>query len=145
MVAESGVISYPTPLYQNAPIQSDFYLPQRFVIEHIALGLTTTVTTQDPHDYVIGQLIRLIIPCNFGSYQLNNVKGYVLSIPASDQVVVDIDSSTNVDPFLPSATVTTAYPQILAIGDINSGVVNSSGRQNNQTFIDGSFINVSPQ
>lgn len=145
MTSERGVLTYPIPLYQNVAIQSDFYIPQRFVIDDITLGQTTLVTTTTDHDYVVGQQIRLLIPSNFGSYQLNEVKGYVISIPADDEVVIDIDSSRNVDPFIPSATATTSSPQILAIGDVNSGVVNSSGRTSNGTFIPGSFINVSPQ
>jgi|SRR6188508_892265 len=143
MTALPGVISFPIPLYQNVEIHTEYYQPRRFVIEDIDLGLTTLVTTTEDHDYVIGQLIRLIIPAQFGSYQLNEVEGYVISIPNLDEVEVDIDSLRNVDPFI-SATVTTAAPQILAIGDINTGAINSNGRRDNITYIPGSFINISP-
>jgi len=136
------VISYPIPIYSNLPIQSDFYKPKRFVIENIGLGMTTTITTTENHDYVVGQLCRLIIPPTFGSRQLNGRQGYVISIPADDQVVLDIDSAQNVDPFIASSATTKA--QILAIGDGNSGIINSEGRVNNVTFIPGSFINISP-
>lgn len=145
MVSEVGTISYPTPLYQTVPIQEQFYVPQRYVIDDITLGQTTTVITDGNHDYVVGQQVRFLIPANFGSYQLNEVKGYVIAVPSPDQLEIDIDSSRNVDPFLTAATVTTASPQIIAIGDINSGVVNANGRRDNITFIPGSFINVSPQ
>lgn len=144
MTALPGVISYPIPLYQNAPIHAEYYQPRRFVIDDITLGLTTLVTTTVNHDYVIGQLVRLIIPAQFGSYQLNEVEGYVVSIPSANQVEINIDSFRNVDPFI-SATVTTAAPQILAIGDINTGPINSNGRRDNITYIPGSFINISPQ
>ena len=109
MTALPGVISYPIPIYQNVEIHEEYYQPKRFVIEDIDLGETTLVTTTLDHDYVIGQLIRLIIPAQFGSYQLNESRGFVISIPNSDEVEVDIDSSLNVDPFI-SATVTTASP-----------------------------------
>lgn len=142
MSVATGVISYPIPAFQNLPIESDFYLPSRFVISNITLGLTTTVTTSLSHDYVIGQQIRLIIPPSFGSYQLNEVQGYVLSIPAVNQVVVSIDSLRNVDAYIASSAATPA--QILAIGDLNYGAINSSGRVSNITYIPGSFINVSP-
>lgn len=144
MTILSGVISYPIPLYQNVPIEPQFYQPRRFVISNISLGSTTTVTTTTNHDYVIGQEIRLIIPAQFGCFQLNEVLGYVLSIPTSDSVVVSINSSRNVDPFI-STTATTASPQILAIGDINQGAINASGRVNTGTFIPGSFQDISPQ
>ena len=144
-MSERGVVTFPIPLYQNVEIREEYYIPQRYVIDDITLGQTTTVITDGNHDYVVGQQIRFLIPANFGSYQLNNVKGIVISVPSLDQLVIDVDSSRNVDPFLTSATVTTASPQIIAIGDVNSGVINRYGRTQNGTFIPGSFINISPQ
>lgn len=132
----------PVPAYSNVPIQPDNYAPRRFVISAITLGQTTTVTTTEDLNYVVGQLVRLIIPPSFGCRQLNEVTGYVLSIPDVDQVVISIDSSRNVDPYIASSATTQA--QILAIGDINSGNINSSGRVNLNVDIPGSFINVSP-
>lgn len=138
-----SVISYPTPLYQNWPIQSDFYKPSRFVISGVTLGQTTTVTTSVDHNYVIGQQVRLLIPAKFGCSQLNEAFGYILSIPSSTQVEIDIYSSGG-NAFT-SGTATTASPQILAIGDINVGATNSSGRTDLSTFVPGSFQNISPQ
>lgn len=137
------VISYPIPPYSNVPIEPQFYQPRRFVISAIALsGSTITITTTEDHDYVIGQLVRLIIPPPFGSRQLNGQEAYVIAIPAADQVTLDI-SSYGVDPFINSAFPTKA--QILAIGDIANGQQNTNGRTNNLTYIPGSFINISPQ
>lgn len=137
------VISYPVPAYANLPINPDNYQPRRFEIEAIDLGFTTLITTTVDHDYVIGQLCRLIIPSEFGSRQLNERQGFVISIPALDQVILDINSSQNVDVFINSSANT--RPQILAIGDTNSGQINTQGRRNNLTYIPGSFINISPQ
>lgn len=137
-----SVISYPIPLYQNLPIEPGYYQPRRYVIEDIDLGLNTTVITTTDHDYVVGQTVRLIIPSSFGCYQLNEKQGVVFSIPTSDSVVISIDSLRNVDPFVVSSDSTPA--QILAIGDVNSGAINPHGRERNQTYIDGSFINISP-
>lgn len=213
------VISFPIPPYANVPIEPQFYQPSRFVISAISLGPTTTITTSVNHNYVIGQLVRLLIPQAYGSFQLNEVKAYVISIPTTTQVVLDFDSR-NTNPFITTpytATITnatqanpcvltannffsvggfltitgvtgmtelngknrqiqnispttitlnldstgftayisggiatlqvpqTAQPQILAIGDINSGAINASGRTANGTFPPGSFINISPQ
>jgi len=147
-------MAFPYPIvgpiapYTNVPIHANYYLPQRFFISAVTLGYTTTVTTTVDHDYVIGQLIRLIIPPTFGCRQLNEQQGYVLSIPAANQVVVNINSSVNVDAFTSSAATT--QPQILAIGDINSGYTSSTGinipttNGNTNINIPGSFINVSP-
>src|SRR5882672_10075773 len=148
MVVLSGVISYPIPAYQNLPIHTEDYKPRQFFISDIALGITTTVTTTLNMDYVIGQLVKLIIPAQFGSYQLNNQTGFVISIPSTNQVEIAIDSTVNVNsyiaysyPSLPPQAQT--FPQILAIGDIANGVTNSTGRMNTGTFIPGSFINIS--
>ncbi len=216
----TGVISYPIPAYSNPPIQPQFFQPRVFNISAITRGQSTTVTTTLPHNYVIGQLIRLLIPSLFGSYRLNEVQGYVTSIPTSSSVVVEINS-VYVDAFIAtpytsiitnitiidansvavtsnnsflignrlqitavlgmtqinnqvgsvlSATPTSfvlsiptsgfsAYvsggiatlfnvpqtpAQILAIGDVNTGQINSSGPLNTTTYIPGSFINISP-
>ncbi len=142
MPSVGTVISYPIPPYQNFPIQAQFYQPSRFVISNVTLGVTTVVDTTVDHNYVIGQEVRLIIPPTFGCRQLNETKGYVLTIPSSTQVNVDIDSSQNVDPYVASSASTPA--QILGIGDINSGQINNNGINSNLTYVPGSFINISP-
>ena len=135
---------YPGPVapYNNVPINSQWYNPSRFVISAISLGQTTTITTTANMNYVIGQEIRLIIPPSYGCRQLNEQTGFVLSLPAVNQVTVSINSSKNVDPFISSSATTKA--QILAVGDINSGDVNSNGRINQITYIPSSFIDISP-
>lgn len=141
MTSLRGVISYPIPAYSNLPIEPQFYKPRRFVISNITLGQSTIITTTENMDYVVAQQVRLLVPSSFGSYQLNEKTGYVLSIIAPNQVEVDINSLRNVDPFISSTAAT--KPEIIAIGDINSGVTNL-GRTNNTTYIPGSFINISP-
>ena len=136
-----AVISYPIPPYQNLPIEPQDYQPSRFVISDVTLGVTTTVTTTLDNNYVVGQLVRLIIPETFGCRQLNESQGYVLSIPAADEVVVSIDSSQGVDPYVASTATTPA--QILAIGDVNTGIISSTGPNIPTTNIPGSFINIS--
>lgn len=136
-----SVISYPIPLYANVPIEQQFYNPSRFDISAITLGKTTTVTATVSMNYVIGQLTRLIIPPNAGCRQLNNQEAYVISLPSSTQVELQLDSSRGVNPFILPATST--QPQILCVGDINMGIISSTGRVIPTTNIPGSFINVS--
>lgn len=133
----------PIAYLNNFPIHEEYYEPRMFFIEDITLGQTTTVTTTEDHDYVIAQQCRLIIPQANGCRQLNERQGTVIQIPAPNQVVLNIDSSKNVDQFQTSTAPT--QPQILPIGDYNEGAINSQGRINNITFIPGSFINVSPR
>lgn len=136
------VISYPIPPYQNVPIHTEYYKPKKFFISDITLGVQTLIETSIDMDYEIGQQIRLIIPPEFGCRQLNQAFGYVIEIPSSNEVLVDIDSSQNVDPYIAASATTSA--QILAIGDINSGATNAQGAINQITYIPGSFINISP-
>lgn len=126
----------------NPPINPQYYQPRSYEIQSISLGPTTTITTTQDHDYVVGQIVRLLISVIYGSFQLNEQEGIVISIPASDQVVVNIDS-TNSNAFVANANSGTTQPQIVAIGDVNSGQINS-GRSNNLTYILGSFIDISP-
>lgn len=118
------------------------------MISAITLGQTTTITTTAAMDYVIGQLVRLIIPPSYGTRQLNEQQGYVIAIPSATQVTLDI-VSLGMDPFINSSATTKA--QILAIGDINTGYVSTTGRSrptidgDTQINIPGSFINISPQ
>lgn len=132
----------PFPAYANPPIEPQFYKPRNYVIESIALGKFTTVTTSVDNDYVVGQQIRFVIPEQYGTRQLNQVTGYIISIITSDEFVVDIDSS-QMDAFI-SATAL-QQPQVVAIGDINTGQINSNGRNSTLNYIPGSFQNISPQ
>jgi hypothetical protein len=131
----------PTPAYTNPPIQPLNYKPRRFVISAISLGVQTLVTTDLPMNYVIGQLVRLLIPNGYGSLQLNNVDGYVIGIPAANQVLLDINSSQNVNQFVNIDG--TQQPQIIPVGDVNSGVISSTGSFVPSAAIPGAFINIS--
>jgi hypothetical protein len=129
------------PPFNNPSIQAQFYQPSQFVISAITLGTSTTITTTLPHNFVVGNLVRILIPSSFGTYQLNERKGYVLSIPSTTSVVIGINS-TSYDAYVSSTATTVA--QIIAIGDINSGAINATGLSNMGTSVPGSFINISP-
>jgi hypothetical protein len=131
----------PVPPYNNPPIEPQFFQPSQFFISNISLGQTTIVTTTVNNNYVIGQLIRLLIPPSFGCTALNEQTGYVISIPSANQVEVNI-LSINITPFNSSPAKT--QPQIVAVGDVNNGIISSTGRMLPTTAIPGSFINISP-
>lgn len=137
----SSVVTQPTPAYQNPPIEPQFFQPSRFVIIALSLGETTTVTTGVDNNYVIGQLVRLIIPIGYGSRELTGQTGYVIQIPASNQVVLNINSK-NVNAFINASLL--QVPQIIAIGDVNSGIISSTGSRNVMITVPGAFVNISP-
>jgi len=135
----------PHPPYSNVPIAPQYFQPSQFFISEIEEGNTTIVTTTVNHNYVIGQLCRLIIPFFYGAQQLTNQSGYVISIPSATEVELTINSN-NSDPFIPSPNLSgenMTPPQIMAIGEINSGATNVSASMMS-TAIPGSFLNISP-
>lgn len=135
---------YPGPVapLNNLPINAQYYQPSRFNISALTIGTTTTVTTSVNNNYVIGQLVRFLIPQQFGTFQLNEQQGYVISIPASNQVVVNVNSSAY-DTFIPSPSQFITQAQITAVGDINSGALNTIPATTS-TLIPGSFQDISP-
>tara|TARA_R110000868_G_scaffold121883_4_gene323345 strand:- start:382 stop:819 length:438 start_codon:yes stop_codon:yes gene_type:complete len=129
---------------RNPPINPQYYEPSRFVIEDLSLGITTTVKTTVDHNYVVGQLVRLLIPSSYGSVQLNEQTGYVIQIPSSNEVVTNI-YSVGANAFISSGpSWATTKPQILGLGDVNTGYISSTGPLTTTTTIPGAFINISP-
>lgn len=136
--------SNPQAPERNPPIVPQFYAPSVFYVDAITLGSTTTVTTAVAHNYFVGTSVRMHIGNTYGTVQLNEMTGIVLSIPTPTQVVLSIDSS-QFNKFIASPSYGPTKPQICGVGDYNSGVSNNLyGRVNNQTYINGSFVNTSP-
>lgn len=136
----------PHPAFNNPAIQPQYFQPSRFAISNITLGMTTLVFSLSTLNFVVGQLVRLIIPQGYGTIQLNNQEAYVISIISTTEVELDIDSRF-FNPYIAAPVLTlpnTSVAQIMAIGDINSGTINGSGRVNLGTKIPGSFENISP-
>lgn len=136
---------FPGPIapQNNPPINPQYYQPSQFFISAISLGVTTTITTSVNNNYAVGQVVRLLIPPTYGTYQLNEQTAQVINIPAANQVTLNINSK-GYNAFIPSPAYGPTKPQIIAIGDVNSGVINASGRSSTGTFIPGSFIDISP-
>lgn len=116
------------------------YLPGVNVISALGLGTTTTVTTASNHNYVLGQEVAFRIPSVWGTVELNSlpnpalpgspVYGFVQSLISNTQFVVNINSSTftafNSNPTVAQAIGLTP-PQVVAVGDVNTGGVQFSG------------------
>lgn len=116
------------------------YLPGVDYISAITIGTTTTVTTTTPHNFVVGQEIAFRIPSQWGIVQLNSlpnnvvpgspIYGYVTAVTANNVFVCSINS-TGFTAFNSNPTVAQAigltFPQVLAVGDINSGGFPYSG------------------
>jgi len=146
-----AIISPPVALYNNLPIAPQNFQPSLFAITAISFGQTTTFTLANgtnnvAPNYVVGQLVRITIPPAYGARQLSGLSGYVIALPASNQVTVAINS-VGTDQFIASPTFKAfqqqTLPQLAAIGDVNSGQINASGNLIFSTNIPGSFENIS--
>ncbi len=110
------------------------YFPGETVITAITTGTTTTIDTASAHNLRVGQEVAFRIPNDWGTVQLNSlpntlvpgspVYGYVISVTDYNTVIVNIDSSaytaftSNVS-F--AGAVGRSFPQIVAVGDVNTG------------------------
>lgn len=126
---------------RNPPITPWYYIPRAAFIASIVQGQTTTVNTVHSQNYVVGQIVKILLNSNNGCRGLNNREFIVISVPSSTQVILDVNSLLET-PFVLTASNT--EPQIVPVGDYNSGAINNQGRVNNSTYIQGSFINISP-
>lgn len=128
----------------NPTIHPEYFTPKEFNIASITNGKTTLVTTTVAHDYVLGQLVRLLISQLFGARQFNEQVAYVINIPSTTSITLGLDSSA-FDLFIADPTLESTQPQVVAVGDINTGHINPYGPSRTFPWIPGSFRNISPR
>lgn len=120
----------------------NLYSPNLGFISAITLGATTTIVTTAPTNIQVGQEIAFRIPAVWATTQLNSlpnltipgspVYGYVSSVTNSTTFVVQINSAayTAFNTNQPFASFPGEnFPQVLAVGDINSGGYPYTGSQ----------------
>jgi hypothetical protein len=110
------------------------YEPGVAFITALTTGTTTTVTTTDPHNFVVGQEIAFRIPAAYGTTELNTLPNvtipgspvyyYVTSV-TSNTVFVCNAVSTGFTAFTTNQSVASmvgqSLPQVIAVGDVNTG------------------------
>lgn len=119
------------------------YAPGVSIISAITTGTTTTIDTTDAHNFVVGQEVAIrmpqiqgVSPLAWGDSRYNSLPnsltpgspqyGYVIAVTDYNTVVVNINSTgyTAYNSNIPVANVSgLSYPQILAVGDVNTGGV----------------------
>jgi len=116
------------------------YAPGVSYIEAISLGATTTVTTTAAHNYVVGQEIAFRIPSAWGTVELNSLPNglipgsplyyIVTSVTSATQFVCNA-VSTGMSAFNTNQPIASVpglqFPQVVAVGDVNTGGVQYSG------------------
>lgn len=98
------------------------------------------VDTTDAHNFVVGQEVAFRIPSQWGSVELNSLPdifipgsplyGYVVAVTDYNTVLVKIAAADAFTAFVNNPTVASvpglSYPQIVAVGDVNTGGVQIS-------------------
>lgn len=129
----------PTGAFVKKVLYPYLYAPGETVISAITTGTTTTIDTTSAHNFVVGQEVAFRIPTPYGTTQLNSLPnittpgsptyGYVISVTDYNTVVVNINS-TSYTAFNSNQTVASVaglqFPQIVAVGDVNTGGVQIS-------------------
>lgn len=85
IVAGTGGYFYPVK-YQ------DKFYPRTRTISKITLGSATTITMTVAHDFVVGDMVRLLVPNEFGTKQLNNMAVTITEV-STGTITVDYNSS----------------------------------------------------
>lgn len=130
----------PTGAFVRKVLYPYIYEPGQNFISAITTGATTTVTTTANHNFVVGQEIAFRIPNAYGTTQLNSLPNnstpgspvyyYVTAINSNTQFVCNA-VSTGFTAFATNQTVAQmvgqSLPQVVAVGDVNSGGAAYSG------------------
>jgi hypothetical protein len=141
----------PTGAFMKKVLYPYLYFPGTSFISAITAPNGTTiptgtvlVDTTDAHNFVVGQEVALRVPSLWGSIELNSLPnvptpgspmyGYVDSVTDYNTVIVRITNSATFTAFNSNQTVASvpglSWPQIVAVGDVNTGGVQiSSGSQ----------------
>ena len=141
----SPLFTGPLAPERNPEIRPQYFKPKLAVITQIVpiSELYTGIVSSVDTDFVVGQIVRFVIPTRDGMQQLDGKEAILVYLFMPNVFIVEIDT-TKFDPFNPLGNLN-QEAFVLPVGDINSGAINSSGRINNLLYIDGSFKNVSPQ
>lgn len=112
------------------------YSPFVCEISNIAPGQETVITTSINHEFVVGNQVRIFMPPRWGMAEIDGKTGLILAV-TGDTLTVNIDS-LNFTPFTTPANITD-YPQVIPVGDQNTGYTIQNGEQPAQLVIPGSF------
>ena len=122
------------------------YEPGVSIITAITTGTTTTIATTDAHNFVVGQEVAIrmpqvsgVTPLAWGDPRYNSlpnittpgspIYAYVIAVTNYNTVVINFNSTgfTAYNSNIPVANVSgLSFPQIVAVGDVNTGGVQIS-------------------
>ena len=68
------------------------FQPRRRLISAVTNASTGEITTTEDHGYILGQIVRVIVPEAYGM-KIDYKIGTVLTVPTDDTFTVNIDTS----------------------------------------------------
>lgn len=86
----------------------------------ISTGSTTTITTSYPHGLTAGDVVRVVIPSQWGTTQISGLTGTVTSVTNSIKFVCNINSSSATAFAFPTTAVAGAgvtWPQVIPMAE----------------------------
>ena len=136
----TAISGSPTGAYVMKVLYPFLYAPGQSWVSAITTGSTTTVTTTQPHNFVVGQEIGFLIPSAYGTTSLNtlpnlvipgNPKYYIVSSVTSATQFVCNANSTGATAFNTNQTVASVpssqAAQVFALGTYNTGSLPYAG------------------
>lgn len=102
--------------------QSPTYQPSMRLVSMITNAANAVITTSFDHGYLVGLIVRVYVPSEFGMVQAHQMVGEVISVPSTSTCTIDVDTS-NFDTFVfpdPEPWYINDYPMLVPIGEINS-------------------------
>jgi len=105
--------------------QYPVFQPAMRPISAITSSLLVMITTSINHNYVTGEIVRIVLPLGFGMQQMNQVYGPI-TVTGLTTFTMPVDSTT-FDPFhVPSQyPQNQQYAQVIPIGEL-SGQLNAA-------------------
>ena len=99
---------------------SPTFQPAMRIISSITQANPAVITTSIDHDYITGEIVRIIIPNGFGMDQINNLTG-TITITGDTTFSIAIDSLL-FDTFAAPNPLPSAYTcaQVIPVGEIGS-------------------------
>ncbi len=105
-------------------IEDPTFQPAMRLITALTLAENASVTTSFDHDYLVGLVVRLLVPSEFGMIQVNQEVGTIIDVPTATSFIIDIDTR-GFDTFIvpaPEPWYINDFPSVIPVGEVNSSL-----------------------
>ena len=114
-------------------LPSDMFQPQRYYITAITQAASAVITLSVTHNFLVNDVVRILVPSAFGMTQINEAQGQITAIDTTNNTItVNINSSGYTAFAWPATTaVPMTFAQVVPIGqtqtqDLNDATFNQS-------------------